>query len=210
MNGYVFSLCGIAQDGQSRVADGETYGGEALLFVVADVSFASALKVLLSATEGNGFEITRMVNACHPDAFEAEDFPFPNDLDAMLEDAVQSGEICVTDGNTFAPMEQQLSCFTLGFADIFDPSRENDHSPYAGEIVPFAIKVPPHLALEGLLLRCQSENLTLKGVHEVADAVFASPDVMREILNIDGNEGALSRGQLCWGNVYSYEREEDD
>lgn len=210
MNGYVFSLYGEASDGQSRVPDGETYGGEALLFVVADVSFSSALKVLLSATEGNGLKITRMINGCHPDAFEADDFPFPHDLDAMLEDALRTGEICVTVGDTFAPMDQRLSGVTLGFVDLYDPSQENARDPYAGEIVSFALKAPVPLALEGLLLRIQTENLTLKGLHEVADAVFASPDVMREILDIDGNEAALSRGQLCWGAIYAYEREEDD
>ena len=210
MNGYAFSLYGKAPDGPDRVAEGESYGGEALLFVVADVRFGNALKVLLSAVQGNGLEVTRMINACHPDAFEPEDFPFPHDLDAMISDATRSSEICVTDGRTFAPIDQRLSGVTLGFADIFDPSHEAGKEPYAGEIVPFAVRSPVPLALEGLLLRCQAENLILKGVHEVADAVFASPDVLREILNIDGNDKALSQGQLCWGNIYSYAQEEDD
>lgn len=209
MIGYFFNLYGVSPDGPSRVPEGEEYGGETMLFVVADVGFANALKCLIEATRSNELEIIRMVSAGRASAFDPEDFPFPHDLDAMVKDATAMGEICVTDGRTFAPIDKSLSGVTLGFADVFDPKRVDSGRPYAGEIVPFALKGGAHLALEGLVLRCEAENLTLKGMHSVADATFSHPDVLREILSIRANQGVLSRGKLCWGASYAYEYEED-
>ncbi len=207
MNSYYFSLFGVRADGPSRVAEGDVYGSEALLFVVPDVGFANALKALVAAARDNDLEIDRVVSAGSPKAFEPEVFPFPHDFKTMMEDAKNSGEICARDGDIYGPLTDKLSGVTLGFADIYDPSRLVDGHPYEGEIVAFAIKAAPHIALEGLALRCETENLTLKGIDDMADAVFGDPDVLREILAIDGNKFSLTRGQLCWGISHTYERE---
>lgn len=210
MKSFFFSLQCVAPDGQSRVAEGDVYGAEALLFVVPDVGFANAIKALLTATRIKDWEIERVVSAGSPNAFDPDVFPFPHDLNAMMEDALNSGEICVQDGEIYGPLTDKLSGVTLGFADVFDPARLKDGYPYQGEIVPFVIKSPPHIALEGLVLRCETENLTLKGIDGMSDAVFCDPDVLREILAIDANKYSLARGQLCWGASHSYEREVED
>ena len=210
MNNYYFSLQGVSPDGPSRVAEGGVYGSEALLFVISDVGFANALKALIAATRSNDFEIERIVSAGSPNAFDPDVFPFPHDLEAMMEDAEKSGEICVRDGDMYGPLTDKLSGVTLGFADVFDPSRVKEGELYEGEIVAFAIKGAPHMALEGLVLRCETENLTLKGIDGMSDAVFCDPDVLREILAIDANKYSLARGQLCWGTSHSYEREVED
>ncbi|CAN0592434.1 unnamed protein product, partial [Ectocarpus sp. 12 AP-2014] len=114
--------------------------------------------------------IERVVSAGSPNAYEPDVFPFPHDFIAMMDDAENSGEICACDGDIYGPLADKLSGVTLGFADIFDPSRLKDGRAYEGEIVAFAIKATPHIALEGLILRCETENLTLKGIDDMADA----------------------------------------
>lgn len=207
---YVFSVLASDPDGPSRVDAGETYGNEALLLVVADVGFANALKFLRESMDEKGFLIQRVIGAQDHHGFDPKNFPYSHDLEEMMRDAEANGVICACDGQIFPLSDQMLSGFTVGFADVFDPKRENEGQPYAGEIVAFVIKSAPHLALEGLALRCEAENLTLKGLQDVGDAVFADPEFVREILEIEGNQAILQRGQLVWGPVYAYENEEGD
>lgn len=207
MKSFFFSLRCVTSDGPSRVVDGADYGSEAMLFVIPDVGFPNALRRLIAATRDNDCDIERVMSAGDLEAFDPDVFPFPHDLEEMTQDAESSGEICVCAGDIYGPLPDKRSGVTLGFADIFDPSRQENEHPYEGEIASFAIQGAPHMTLEGLVLRCETENLTLKGIDNMCDAVFGDPDVLREVLAIDGNQSSLLRGQLCWGASYFYEHE---
>lgn len=154
--------------GQMKIGPGLLYGGQSMFFVLAADSLEAGLDRLLDAVAGKGLGLVRLLYAGYAEDFTSDHFPFEIDLQAMVDDARATGEVCAVGPFTYEPAaapesdEVMLAC-----VDLFDPSHDG---AYAGELRLAAAQGSVADGLRALLARMREDGLRLKALEDVKDA----------------------------------------
>ena len=194
--------------GPKRMKDGNVYGGETRLFVLADDTLDTALRTLINAVDAQGMRIDRLHKAAPTATFQSDDFPFDVDVAAMSRDARELDEICVTPDYTFSPYGNNETGLFYGLFDYFDPSRG---TPYAGEFCHAARKADTcGDALRAVLDDLASDNCRLKAIEDFSDAHFYDPSVTLPAGSLGDLIASTPDGIIWAEGATLYESEDDD
>jgi len=201
-------------NGQEHLKAGQVYGGEVRLFVLKATDVAAGLLELADAIEASESELVSIQYAAPVTEFLSEHFDFDVDLQAMIKDADNLGEICVSPVYSYSPAEDQPTSIGVfaGLIDAYDRefALESDR-PYAGQIG-WAVSVGETCiaALKALLADLEQDQFTLRSLEHFKDAcdfdyeAYAHEASIKDIIaQVKKEKGTL------YSDFFSYEKDED-
>ena len=192
--------------GSERMRKGKVYGGETRLFVLAAASFDAALRKLCIAIVEEGARLDRVHKAAPVAMFTTEDFPFHVDIDAMVKDAIDLGEICVTPDYTFSPYGNNETGLFYGLFELFKPDRD---APNDGQFTYAACSAPScGDALSAVLDDVAGDNCILKSVEDFSDAGFYDPAIRFGSGSLSDLIGSETDGVVWAGQSFFYSEED--
>ena len=209
MGTYYAAVEAFDPEGQSLMEDDGIYGGEARFFVLTADDLIEALAALADSIATNGLRLDRVLHAGAVEDFDDEMLAFEIDLDGMVDAALESSEICVSEAQVFEPDEtegQSTGVFACCI-DAFDPEwADEDEEDYAGHYQLAVIKAPTATeALQLLISEFAAEGIMILSLEGLVDAAafpfdgyefqFEEDDVLAEIDDIGG---------MILSNAYAY------
>ena len=198
---YFASLDVFDPDGPGRMQQGQIYGGDTLLFVLAAEDARSALERLAGAVAEKGMSMTRLRAAGPVGTYAPDAFPVPVELDDMIADAQASGRICALPPVSFAPHEVEWTEISVGMAEV----GRGPGDP--GEYRQFAVRGPVALALAQLFAACDRDGVRLRSVDDLQDAalIYGGDEFGKGSVQDLVDKGLPS---FTWGTRYPVETEE--
>lgn len=209
MGTYYAAVEAFDPEGQALAEDDSIYGGEARFFVLEAEDLIVALATLADSIAENGLQLTRVLHAGAVEDFDDEMLPFEVEIDGMVDAAVQSGEICVSEAHVFEPDESEGDA-TGVFAcciDAFDPQwADEDEGDYAGHYQLAVIKAATAAdALHLLLADFAAEDVQILSLEGLVDAAaFPFDGYEFEFEEDDAIAEVQDQGGMILSNAYAY------
>ena len=197
-------------DGQSRLSEGQTYGGERVLFILPANSLNAALLGLLRDLKTDDVSLSGVHYSGPVCEFDPEVFDFKIDLAAMAasvrtSDTRQSSRGFIYQNDHDAGQGKLCS----GMIDIYDPARPLEGRIYCGEFCNFAVAdADPGAALLALLTNLGTRHAELRTLEEFGDRTTSDIEDDDELADM-GRE-ALQSGEIAFGEAFFYEPEKAD
>ena len=215
MGTYYAAVEAFDPEGQALMEDDGIYGGEARFFVLEAEDLFEALSTLSNSITVNGLRLTRILHAGSVEDFDDEMLPFEVEIDEMVEVALDSGEICVSDAHVFEPDEAEGAA-TGVFAvcvDAFDPDwAEEDEDGYAGHYQLVVIKAATaDEALQTLVEEFSGEGILILALEGLVDtAAFPFDSYEFEFEDEDPVGEVKATGGMILSNAYAYAPEAEE